>query len=270
MAHLTHLDKDQYGPWALVTGASSGLGVEFARQVAASGINVILAARRLDKLEELGAQLQQEFAVDYRTVQVDISDPDFMNAIRPVTDGLDIGLVISNAGSGKPGSFLKHSYEHLMGVVRLNALSHLDLTYYFGQRLAKRGRGGVLLISAMGAPYGLPYMANDAASKAYVASLGAGLHLEFKKLGLDMTSVYIGPTDTPIIDHFGLNIEDMPVKPMSVEQCVAESLAALKNGRATHLTGRMNRLMEQLVPASIKRLLLSRMLSAGARANGLL
>lgn len=267
---MAQLDKNTFGSWALVTGASSGLGSEFARQIASSGINLVLVARRIDRLEKLGADLKNEFGIDYRTAQVDLSEPDFMKAICTATDDLDIGLVISNAGTGQPGSFLKHSSDYLQKTVQLNAIAHLNLTHHFGQRLAKRGRGGVLLVSAMGAMDGLPYMAGDAASKAFVGSLGAGLHLEFKKLGLNITSVFIGPTDTPIIDAFGLDVNDMPVKPMAVEQTVAESLRAFKANQPTHLTGRMNRLMNRFVPASVKRKMLGNMLSAGARAAGTL
>lgn len=270
MFHYTSLNKEQFGPWALVTGASSGLGLEFARQLARSGFNLVLAARRIDLLESLGNRLQREFDIDYCTISIDLSEPDFIEKIEAATNDLDIGLVISNAGTGKPGSFLNHSHEHLRRIMRLNAVSHLDLTYHFGQRLAKRGKGGVLLISAMGAMHGLPYMANDAASKSFVASLGAGLHLEFKKLGLNITSVLIGPTDTPIIGKFGLDIANMPVKPVTAEQTVAEALAAFKSNRPIWLTGRMNRLMDKLVPDSLKRRILGSMLSAGARANGLL
>jgi short-subunit dehydrogenase len=270
MSHYTQLNKEQFGPWALVTGASSGLGLEFARQLARSGFKLVLAARRIDLLENLGKHLQREYGIDYRTLGIDLSEPDFIKTIEAATHDLDIGLVISNAGTGKPGAFLNHSHDHLRRIMRLNAASHLDLTYHFGQRLAKRGKGGVLLISAMGATHGLPYMASDAASKSFVASLGAGLHLEFKKLGLNITSVLIGPTDTPIIDTFGLDIAKMPVKPMTVERTVAEALAAFKANRPTWLTGRMNRLMDKLVPDSLKRRILGNMLSAGARANGLL
>lgn len=266
MSHLTKLDKNQFGPWALVTGASSGLGTEFARQLAISGINVVLAARRLDALNEVGVQLKRDYGIQYRTVAVDLSEPDFMDAIIPVTNDLDLGLVISNAGAGKPGEFLQHDYEHLKRIVRLNAVSHLDLTHHFGRRLAERGRGGVLLVSAMGALHGLPYMANDAASKAYITSLASGLHLEFKKVGLNITAVLIGPTDTPIIEKFGLNRKDMPMKPTSVDQTVAESLRAFKANRPTHLTGRMNRLMDSVVPDGLKRRILGKMLSAAVRS----
>jgi short-subunit dehydrogenase len=156
-----------------------------------------------------------------------------------------------------------------MQIVRLNALSHLTLAHHFGQRLAQRGRGGFILVAAMGAQDGLPYMANDAASKSYVISLGQGLHVEFAKLGLNMTVLSPGPTETPIIEQFGFNPATMPMKPMPVEQCVAEGLAALQGNRATHLTGRLNRLMDALIPASITRKLLGNMIANGTVAQRL-
>lgn len=265
----TRIDTHKFGPWAIVTGASSGIGAEFARQLAANGLNLVLVARRLPLLEKLGGELAQRHGIDYRAVQADLSETDFLDQIEPVTRDLDIGLVISNAGTGQPGAFLLHQREDLMRIVRLNSMSHLMLAHHFGQRLAQRGRGGFVLVSAMGALDGLPFMANDAASKAYVTSLGQGLHVEFEKLGLNMTVVIPGPTETPILDLFGFDAATMPVKPMTVEQCVDEGLAALNVNRATHLTGRLNRLMDALVPASITRRLLGNMIAGGAAAQRL-
>src|SRR5689334_20751200 len=98
----THIDKHKFGPWAVVTGASSGIGKEFARQLAASGLHVVLVARRLPLLEELGSQLAREFGVQYRAVGVDLSEEDSLEKIMAVTNGLDVGLLISNAGAGNP------------------------------------------------------------------------------------------------------------------------------------------------------------------------
>src|SRR5689334_20786448 len=101
----THIDKHKFGPWAVVTGASSGIGKEFARQLAASGLNVVLVARRLALLEELGSQLTKEFGVQYRAISVDLSEENFLDKIAAATNGLDVGLLVSNAGAGNPSEF---------------------------------------------------------------------------------------------------------------------------------------------------------------------
>jgi hypothetical protein len=248
---MTHVDKTTFGPWAIVTGASSGIGKEFARQLAASGLNLILVARRLPLLEELGRQLENEFRVQYRAVGVDLSEEDFLEKVEAAAHDLDVGLLISNAGAGIPGEFLTIERSALHRIVRLNVIAHLSLTHHFGQRLAKRGRGGLLLVSALGAAQGIPYMANDGGTKAYVLSLGEALHVEFQKLGLNVTVLLPSAVETPVLAEFGFDAEVMPMKPMSVEQCVAEGLAALNANRATHITGQMYRIIAALMPRSI-------------------
>ena len=101
------VDKERFGPWALVTGASSGIGKEFARQIAASGINVVLVARRDALLAELGRAISQEFGVQYRALAMDLSQEGFIAGLADATHDIDIGLVISNAGTANPGEFLK-------------------------------------------------------------------------------------------------------------------------------------------------------------------
>src|SRR5882757_2142574 len=107
------LDKERFGPWALVTGASSGIGKEFARQIAASGINIVLVARREALLKEVGVELSKRYGVEHRVVVLDVSREDFIGQLAPATDDLDIGLVISNAGTGNPGEFLKLDHQLL-------------------------------------------------------------------------------------------------------------------------------------------------------------
>ena len=127
------------------------------------------------------------------------------------------------------------------------------LTHHFGRRLVARGRGGVLLVSAMGADEGIPYSAKEAATKAMVSTLGRGLHVEFERLGLGLTVLVVSPTDTPIIDKMGFARNAMPVKPMPVERCVHEGLAALNANRASIMPGRLYRIMNRLMPASLSR-----------------
>jgi short-subunit dehydrogenase len=223
----TAIDKNRFGPWALITGASSGIGREFARQIAGSGINLVLVARRESSLKEVGAECAQNFGIQHRVVVTDLSEDGFIEKIAAATDDLDLGLVVSNAGTPIPGKFLKGDRDAMVTGLRLNTVAHLDIAHYFGQRLARRGKGGLLLVGAMGSQKGVPFMANDSAAKAYVQALAQALHVEFKPLGLYVTLLAPGPTQTPTLAVLGLTPKNMPMKPMSVEQCVQEGLRAL-------------------------------------------
>lgn len=153
-----NVDRTRFGPWAVVTGASAGIGREFARQLAANGINVVLVARREALLHELGRELAARHGVEHRVVAVDLTRPDHLARTAEATDDLDIGLVVSNAGAAMPGEFLTHDLDALHAVVRLNAVASLDVAHHFGRRLARRGRGGLILVSAAGSGPGVPNM----------------------------------------------------------------------------------------------------------------
>ena len=257
------LDKERFGPWALVTGASSGIGKEFARQIAASGINIVLVARREDLLKEVGVEFSKRYGVEHRVVVLDVSREDFIGQLASATDDLDIGLVVSNAGTGNPGEFLKLDRQLLQANLRLNTMAHLDITHHFGAKLAKRRRGGLILAGAMGAENGVPCMANDGAAKAYVHSLGEALHYEFKPLGVYVTVLAAGFTNTAVLEKFGLDPKTMPMKPMSVEQCVSEGLSGLLKNRSRIVPGRLNRILNALVPASLARKMEADLLGKG-------
>src|ERR1700680_2994384 len=257
------LDKKRFGPWALVTGASSGIGKEFAQQIAASGINIVLVARREDLLKEVGVEFSKRYGVEHRVVVLDVSREDFIGQLASAADDLDIGLVVSNAGTGNPGEFLKLDRQLLQATLRLSTMAHLDITHHFGAKLAKRRRGGLILAGAMGAENGVPCMANDGAAKAYVHSLGEALHFEFKPLGVYVTVLAAGFTNTEVIEKFGFDPKTMPMKPMSVEQCVSEALDGLRKNRSRVVPGRLNRIMNALVPASFARKLEADLLGKG-------
>jgi short-subunit dehydrogenase len=250
---MRRIDTSTFGPWALVTGASSGIGKEFARQLAASGLHLVLVARRLSALEELGGDLAQTFGVHYRAVGLDLTEEDFLGKMEEATHDLDIGLVVSNAGATLTGDFLTMDHWALQQSLRLNVLAHLDVTHHFGQHLAQRRRGGLLLVASTAGLQGVPFSAEYAAAKAYVLSLGEALHVEFQKVGVHVTTLLPGATDTPMLMASGIDQADLPaiMKPMSPEQCVAEGLAALGANRATHIAGRMNRIMAGSMPRSL-------------------
>lgn len=257
----TMVDPKQFGPWALVTGASSGIGVEFARLIAASGINVVLVARREGVLAEVAQQISRDFHVECRTLALDLSDEAFLSRLALRTNDLDIGLVVSNAGTGQPGEFLTLDRHFLEENLRLNTMAHLQIAHHFGNTLARRGSGGIILVGAMGAEIGVPFLANDGGAKAYVYSLGRALHEEFRPLGINVTVVPPPPTDTPALVKFGFNPKTMPMKPMTAEQCASEALHALVNNRSVIIPGRINRIMNALVPTSLKRSMTAKMFS---------
>jgi uncharacterized protein len=257
------IDRERFGPWALITGASSGIGKEFAGQIAASGINVVLVARRETALIEVGRSIAKDFKVQYRVVVMDLSQEGFIPKLAEHTKDLDIGFVVSNAGTANLGEFLKLDRELLQETLRLNTVAHLDIAHYFGRKLAERRRGGLILVGAMGAENGVPCIANDGAAKAYVHSLGEALHYEFKPLGVYVTVLATGFANTAVIEKLGFDPKTMPMKPMSVEQCVSEGLNGLLKNRSRIVPGRLNRIMNALVPASLARKMEADMLGKG-------
>jgi len=139
------LDKSRFGPWALITGASSGIGKEFARQLAGSGINVVLIARREKLLAEVAIEISQTYRVEHRVIVADLSVDRFIGELTAATQNIDIGLVISNAGSANSGRFTNKEPQELAMTLRLSALAHAELALHFGPRLIRRGRGGMVL-----------------------------------------------------------------------------------------------------------------------------
>jgi short-subunit dehydrogenase len=249
----TIIDKNKFGPWAVITGASSGIGKEFAGQLAANGLNVVLVARRLSLLEEVGKSLEKEFGIHYRTIAADLAEETAIKKIIEATNDLDIGLLISNAGTGKVGKFLSFEETEQKYFVQLNALSHFSLTHYFGRRLSERKKGGIILTGAMGATEGVPFMASMAASKAFLLGMGKSLHYEFKESGVNITVLITTPTDTAIIPLLGFNKNTMPMRPITVEQCVKEALHALSANKASIMPGLKFRITNALVPESFSR-----------------
>jgi short-subunit dehydrogenase len=259
------IDPTRFGPWALVTGASAGIGKELARQLAAHGIHLVLTARRRSALEALAAALHREHGVETRALPLDLARDDAAQELDDATRDLDIGLVISNAGDAIPGEFLETSRADLHAIVRLNVLAQLDVAHRFGQRLAKRGRGGLVLVGALGATRGVPFMANAAATKAYVHSLGEALHIELGKQGVSVTVLQPPPTETEALAKLG--IENPPMKPLGVAQCARETLIALNANRARIVPGRLFRILFGVIPASVTRSQTAKMFEAALKSK---
>ncbi len=254
------IDKTKFGPWAIITGASSGIGKEFANQLARDGLNLVLVARRKSILEELGQQLTDKFSIQYKTVEADLSQSSSIPEIIEAAKNLEIGLLISNAGTGKVTKFFSRSESEHLYIIQLNAISHLRLTHHFGKLMADRRRGGVILTGAMGASDGLPYMATEAGTKGFIHSLGKSLHMEFKEFGLHVTTLIATPTETPVFYKLGFTLKNTPLQPLPVEQCIKEALIALNKNKITVMPGLKFRLLNGLTPAALSREITGKMM----------
>ena len=162
----------KYGPWALITGASSGIGEGFAHQLAEQGFNLVLVARRGDRLEQLGKLLADHHGIQARSLVVDLANPNCLQEVKLATESLDVGLLINNAGTGHPGAFLKSDLEEEIRVNQLNCLTPMQMAHHFGNKMSFSGRGGMIFVSSAMGYQGTPFMANYAASKAYSLVLG--------------------------------------------------------------------------------------------------
>ncbi len=249
----TLIDKNKFGPWAIVTGASSGIGKEFANQLAAGGLNLILVARRQNLLEETGSQLAKRYNIQYKTIVADLAEENAIKKITDATAGLEVGLLVSNAGTGRVGKFFSLDIDEHRYILQLNAISHLMLSHHFGNLMAKRKKGGIIFTGAMGATEGVPYMANEAGTKGYIQSLAKSLHTELKEYGLHITVLITTPTETPVFYKLGFTMKNTPVAPISVAQCVSETLTAFSKNKISVIPGMKFRLMNALTPGSLSR-----------------
>ncbi len=183
----------QYGPWALVTGASDGIGRAFARHLAAQGLNVVLVARGEKALAALASELQQVHSVQCRVLAADLSDLEAVQWLADATSDLDVGLLVAAAGFGTSGPFLDANLRVETGMVDLNCTSVAALAWHIGPRLMERGRGGVVFLSSLVAFHGTAHAAHYAATKAYVQTLAEGLRAEWAAQGVDVIASAPGP-----------------------------------------------------------------------------
>jgi len=258
------ISLQRYGPWALITGPTQGIGREFAEELASAGFQLVLASRSAERLAELAADLESRYGLAHRVLVVDLTDPAAPQRLDEGTADLDIGLLVSNAGSGRPGALLDRNLADLLATTRVNALAPLELAHRFGRRLVGRGQGGILLVSSMGGLHGLPWMATDSAAKAFTTNIGEALRFELRDTGVDVAVLLPGGVDTPVVDRLGLSREVMPLPLVPARQAAREGLRALELRRARHIPGRLFRIAQRLTPRAVSIRANARMLAAAA------
>ncbi len=219
--------KRSFGPTALITGASDGIGRAFAVQLAEQGFDLILVARRDAVLEELALHLGSRFGVDVRAVAIDLSDPAAVPELMSLTESTPVGLVVAAAGFGSIGPFLDQNVESEINMVDLNCRSVVELSYGFGHRMAAQKRGGIVLFGSLVGFNGAPLSATYAATKGFVQSFAEGIAAEFRPSGVSVLSVAPGPVGTGFAARAGMQMGQAATP----EMVARSALAAL--GRRT-------------------------------------
>ncbi len=230
--------KTKYGPWALVAGASEGLGAAFAEALAERGLHLILIARRLDKLEDLALQLKKVHHIKIKIYALDLAD--FESVKNKLIQWNEvIGLLIYNAAYAPIGYFEHISERSLEQIVDVNIKAPLLLSKLTSQKMIKRKKGGIVLMSSLAGNQGSPKIATYAASKAFNAIFAEGLWHELEKQGIDVLASCAGAISTPGYKN-AQNTKDAPGT-MSAKQVAENTLQALGKG-PTIIPGFTNKL----------------------------
>lgn len=190
--------REKYGPWAVIAGGSDGSGEAYARELAALGINVMLVARRKDVLDALAQDLRAQYGIETRTLVQDLMETDAAHAMLQASADLDVGLYISNAGCDGTGShFFEQPIERWRRLITMNVQTVTEAVHGFGNRLIKRGRGGIILMSSGGGLGGTPYLATYAGTKGYEIIFTEGMWGELADRNVDILCVMAASMDTP-------------------------------------------------------------------------
>lgn len=192
----------KYGPWAFVAGASMGIGAGLAHEAAHRGLNVVLLARGREQLEATAADVAAQHGVETRTIAADLAAPDIGQLVGEATNDLEIGLFVYNAAVGPNARFIDGDLDLHELSVAVNCRTPVILCHLLGNKMAARGRGGVVMISSMGGTQGAVNFSSYNAGKAFQWILTESLWTELGDLGVDATCVLVGATSSPNYDAF--------------------------------------------------------------------
>ncbi|MDX2246205.1 MAG: SDR family NAD(P)-dependent oxidoreductase [Bacteroidia bacterium] len=229
---------NQYGPWAVVTGASSGMGRELAICLAEAGFKLVLTARRNTLLDALATELKTRYQTETQVIAADLSEEAGVYKVFEATANLEVGLLIAAAGFGTSGDFLKSSLPEELEMLHLNCKGLFLFTHHYSLQFAKQGRGGIILLSSIVSFQGVPYAAHYAATKAYVQSLAEALSIELKPQGVDLLAAAPAPVYSDFAARAGMQM-GMAMKPADVAVPILKALGR----KTTVLPGFLTRLL---------------------------
>jgi len=249
---------------ALVTGASSGIGWAFAVQLAASGTDLVLVARRRDRLDELAARLRLDHGAEVEVLVADLTDDGDLEKVelRLADTTAPVDLLVNNAGFATSGKFADLPVNGEVAEIRLNVVAPVRLTRAALPAMIDQGHGGVVNVSSIAALQPLPHWATYAATKAYLTSFSEAVHEEVRQHGVVVLALMPGFTHTEFHGHVGVPPVGIPGPMwMDAEQVVKSALAALARRRASRVPGVLNRVVatvSRLTPRALSRRVIAR------------
>lgn len=256
--------KDRYGPVALVTGASSGIGWGFAEELAELGFDLVLAARRTDRLEQLAETLEQRNGARSAICEVDLAQPNCTATLLQFSAGRDIGLVVSNAGFGLKGAHEDNDTRHMTDMLMVNCNAPFQLAHAFIPRLKERRKGGIIFTSSIEGLMGCPYSTAYSATKALVIALGEGLWAELQGSGVDVLTLCPGATESEAAGLQGIDIKTLQ-HVMGAREVARLTLKKMGNGPTYFPSDFYKRNFDQLLALPKQQALLA--MAAGMRPN---
>jgi short-subunit dehydrogenase len=234
---------DFHGSFVLVTGASSGIGVEFARKLAHQGANLVLTARSADKLQRLAEDLTLVNGVTTHCVVADLGTVDGIRELLERVDALPVTIdhVVNNAGFGSSGAFAEADPENEARMLRVNCEAVLSITRHFLPRFLKQRSGGLIQVASTAANQPMPFMATYAASKSFVLNFSLALSQEIRNSGVRLTVVCPGPVPTGFQETAGIpNSKLLEIVKLDAASVVESALSAYASGKTLIVPGTMN------------------------------
>jgi short-subunit dehydrogenase len=229
----------KYGPWAVIAGASEGIGASLADQLASRGLDLVLIARNGALLEQVAAGVRERRGVQARALVQDLTDPDVGARVADATDGLDVGLLIYNAGaSDRTTTFLENEIDYSLKQIKLDCIGPIALAHHFGHAMRERGRGGIVLVASLACLAGSATLAMYSAVKAFQHNFAEGLWAELRPHGVDVCCTPLGMTYTPAFQRMGIEYD--PAAHMLSEDVAREIIENIGDG-PVHVVGENNR-----------------------------
>jgi uncharacterized protein len=230
---------NRYGRWALIAGASEGVGASLADQLASRGLDLVLIARNGPLLERVAAGLRERYGVDVRPLVLDLTDPGVGATVADATDGLEVGLVIYNAGAAnRTALFLEDDLEDSLRQIKLACVGPVTLARHFAPAMAERGRGGIVLVGSLACLAGATRLAVYSAVKAFNVNFAEGLWAELHPRGVDVCCTPLGTTYTEAFQRMGVEYD--PERDMLPGDVATEIIDNIGNG-PTYVVGAANR-----------------------------